>query len=78
MTIAAFLENLIVDNTIHAWDLGTAAGIDVELDDALVANAERWVEANDEHIRRPGFFGPALTPSPAADAQTAVLAALGR
>jgi uncharacterized protein (TIGR03086 family) len=74
--LAAVVPLLITDLVAHAWDIGYALGMDVQLDPALVAVAFDWARAN--VVRRPGFFGPELTPPADADEQTRVLAFLGR
>jgi len=77
-TVGAFLANLTVDNTAHVWDLGTTAGLDVRLDADLVDNALRWAKQNEMLVRESGMFADVLTPPEPADAQTRLLAALGR
>lgn len=69
---------LCFDLAIHRWDLARAAGLDERLPDDDV----RWVweraEQFGDDIRREGVCGPALTPPEGADAQTRLLAHLGR
>ena len=78
-TIGGFLDNLLtVDNTAHAWDLATTAGQDVQLDADLVAHATRWARHNETFMRESHQFGEPLTPPQPADAQTTLLAILGR
>lgn len=77
-TVGERLELLTVDNTTHAWDLGTTAGLDVHLDGELVDNAVQWVTRNGSFIRESGQFGEQLTPPASCGAQTRLLAALGR
>lgn len=77
-TLGQFLDNLIVDNIAHAWDLATTAGVEVRLDADLVAYATRWADENEAFIRESHMFGERLVPPASADAQTALLAALGR
>ena len=67
---------LITDHVAHAWDIGHALGMDVRLDPALVAVAFDWARAN--VVRRPGYFGPEVTPPAGAGEQTRLLAFLGR
>jgi uncharacterized protein (TIGR03086 family) len=74
--VAGVVSLLVCDLTVHAWDIGHAVGQDVRLPAPLVAAALEW--ARGRAIRRPGFFGPELTPPPDADAQTRMLAFLGR
>lgn len=74
--LAAVVTLLITDHVAHAWDIGHALGMDVRLDPDLVAVAFEWARAN--VVRRPGFFGPELTPPDDVDEQTRMLAFLGR
>lgn len=74
--LAAMVTLLITDSVAHTWDIGYPLGIDVRLDPALVAVAFDWARAN--VVRRPGFFGPELTPPADADEQCRMLAFLGR
>jgi uncharacterized protein (TIGR03086 family) len=74
--LGAVLALLITDQVAHAWDIGHALAVDVRLDPALVPVAFDWARAN--AVRRPGFFGPELTPPGDADEQTRMLAFLGR
>lgn len=74
--LAALVALLTTDTTAHTWDIGHALGRTVRLDPALVSTAFDWARAN--LLRRPGFFGPELTPPDDADEQTRMLAFLGR
>ena len=74
--LAAMVTLLTTDTVVHAWDIGHAAGVEVAPDPELLSTAYDWAKAN--MIRRPGFFGPELTPPDDADERTRVLAFLGR
>jgi uncharacterized protein (TIGR03086 family) len=74
--IAAIVTLLTTDFVAHTWDIGHALGKDVRLDPALVALAFEWARSN--VVRRPGFFGPELSPPAGSDEQTRMLAFLGR
>jgi uncharacterized protein (TIGR03086 family) len=74
--LAGVVTLLITDLTAHAWDVGSALGRDVRLAPELVEVAFGWARAH--VVRRPGFFGPELEPPAGADAQTRLLAFLGR
>jgi uncharacterized protein (TIGR03086 family) len=74
--LIAVVTLLVTDTVAHTWDIGYALGLPVELDPVLVATAFEWGRAN--VVRRPGFFGPELTPPDGADEQTRMLAFLGR
>jgi uncharacterized protein (TIGR03086 family) len=74
--VAGLLSLLVTDLTAHTWDIGHALGLRVDLPPDLVAASFDW--ARDHVVRRPGFFGPEVTPAADADAQTRMLAFLGR
>jgi uncharacterized protein (TIGR03086 family) len=79
--LAAIVTLLTTDHVAHTWDIGHALGMDVRLDPTLVTLAFDWARSN--VVRRPGFFGPELTPptggdEQATDEQTRMLAFLGR
>jgi uncharacterized protein (TIGR03086 family) len=74
--VAGLLTLLTVDQITHAWDIGHAIGADVRIEPALIPLALDW--AHERVVRRPGFFGPELTPPADADEQTRLLAFLGR
>ncbi|MCE7001993.1 TIGR03086 family metal-binding protein [Kibdelosporangium philippinense] len=74
--LAAVVTLLITDQVAHTWDIAHGLGIDAELGPELVGVAFDWARAN--VVRRPGFFGPELTPPADANEQTRMLAFLGR
>lgn len=74
--LATVVTLLTTDIVTHTWDIGHALGMDVRLDPVLVGGAFEWARAN--VVRRPGFFGPELTPPDGAGEQTRMLAFLGR
>ena len=74
--IAGVVTLLTTDAMAHAWDIAHACGIDVRLDAELIPDSLAWARQN--AVRRPGLFGPELTPPPDADEQTKLLAFLGR
>jgi uncharacterized protein (TIGR03086 family) len=74
--IAAIVTLLTTDFVAHTWDVGHALGMDVRLDPGLVTLAFDWGRAH--VVRRPGFFGPELTPPAGSDEQTRMLAFLRR
>lgn len=69
---------LCADTLIHTWDLARATGQDDQLDAEAATKALDFLTPIDEAIRRPGGFGPKLTPPPGADAQAKLLAFAGR
>jgi len=74
--VAAVVALLLTDLVAHTWDIGHALGMDVPHDADLVAAADEWARAH--VVRRPGFFGPEVTPPEDSDEQTRMLAFLGR
>ncbi|GAA4551614.1 TIGR03086 family metal-binding protein [Pseudonocardia xishanensis] len=67
------------DLVLHRWDLGTAAGLDIEIPPDEIARIAGFVEQMPAEARASGkVFGPALEPPADADAQTRLLAAIGR
>lgn len=69
---------LCADTLVHTWDLARAGGQDDRLDADAVTKALEFLVPIDEGVRRPGGFGPKVTPSPDADSQTRLLAFTGR
>ena len=74
--LAAVVTLLTTDLVAHTWDVGHALGTGVRLEPPLVALAFDWARAR--VVRRPGYFGPELTPPDGSDEQTRMLAFLGR
>jgi uncharacterized protein (TIGR03086 family) len=66
------------DLMLHRWDLGTAAGLDVEIPRQDIEQAWKDAEFYGDSARAPGVFGPALDPPADADEQTKLLAFTGR
>ena len=67
------------DMVFHGWDLARATGQDDTIDPDEVGGAGAGMESfSDEILRQPGVLGPALDPPADADAQTRLLAFLGR
>jgi uncharacterized protein (TIGR03086 family) len=69
---------LLGDVLIHTWDLARATGQDETLDPDEVAGMLDGIEAHDEALRVGGQYGPRVDVAPGADAQTRLLAFLGR
>ncbi len=68
-----------VDMVWHGWDLARATGQDNTIDPVEVENAGQGIgQFDDSVLRQPGVLGPALDPPPDADAQTRLLAFMGR
>jgi uncharacterized protein (TIGR03086 family) len=70
------------DVLIHTWDLARAAGLDETLDAGEVARGAAEVDAMppevDEAMRSSGHYGPRVAVPDDADAQTRLLAFMGR
>lgn len=69
---------LCADTLVHTWDLARATGQDEHLDPAALVACRSFLEPIDEAIRRPGGFGPRITPDAGADEQTVFLNFCGR
>jgi uncharacterized protein (TIGR03086 family) len=70
------------DVLIHTWDIARAAGLDETLDAGEVARGAAEVDAMppevDEAMRSSGHYGPRVAVPDDADAQTRLLAFMGR
>lgn len=74
---AAYCSQMVADAVVHAWDLSRAIGADERLPDALVEAAAREFGGYADQLPRSMFDAPLEVP-PTADAQTRLLAMLGR
>lgn len=75
----AALEQFVTNDVfLHTWDLARATGQDERLDErrcaAMLAGMEPW----DEALRSSGHYGPRQPVADDADAQTRLLAFIGR
>ncbi|WP_028923664.1 maleylpyruvate isomerase family mycothiol-dependent enzyme [Pseudonocardia acaciae] len=75
--LSGFIRALIADFMAHAWDIGSAAGLDVKLDASLLPDSWAWARETIT-FRDPDFIGPEVAPAAGADEQTRYLAYLGR
>jgi uncharacterized protein (TIGR03086 family) len=75
---AAYCEQLIFDNLVHAWDLARGAGVDDTLPPDLVEWGIGWVTPILPMLTASGAFGEVLEVPDDADAQTRLLAMVGR
>ncbi|MFN0025818.1 MAG: TIGR03086 family metal-binding protein [Acidimicrobiales bacterium] len=77
---ASFALNvLIADHVTHAWDLGRAAGVPVQIDDAVVDVALQTFRVSVvPELRAAGFYGPEQTEPPAATPLDRLAAFTGR
>jgi uncharacterized protein (TIGR03086 family) len=80
LTSAAIVDQVVsADLVWHGWDLARATGQDDTIDPVEVENAGKGVgQFDDSVLRQPGVLGPALDPPADADAQTRLLAFMGR
>lgn len=80
MTIEALIDQFVTtDILIHTWDLARATGLDEQLDqNEDFAGMLTAMEPIDETLRTSGHYGPRVDVAEDADAQTRLLAFLGR
>lgn len=74
----AYAAQMTADAVVHAWDLARAIGADEHLPRALVDFTRREVEPYAGSLSGTGLFAAAVEPPAGADAQTRLLARLGR
>lgn len=75
--IREYAEQMLMDLTVHSWDLSRGIGYDDRLDRACVEHALAYVEANLDDFSGSGLFGPPVQTT-SDDPQDRLLAALGR
>jgi uncharacterized protein (TIGR03086 family) len=73
-----YVAQLVIDHTIHGWDLARAIGADDRLDPDLVEFAIERLTPQVEEWRAAGAFGAKVEAPPSADRQTQLLALTGR
>lgn len=73
-----YLEEMFVDQLIHAWDLAAAIGADRELPEKLVIGASSYFNTHADDWRSGGAFGPQVNVDAEASAQDKLLALTGR
>ena len=74
----AYCEQLVFDNLVHAWDLARGAGVDDALPADLVEWAIGWATPIMPMLTGSGLFGEVQDVADDADAQTRLLAMVGR
>lgn len=79
-TVADRLAFPAIDLYVHAWDIGRAVGIDVEIPAEVAAFAHAYIDPlPDELVRGPkGAFGPEVGAPPGASVTDAFVAWTGR
>lgn len=75
---AVYAGHRLIDVLIHGWDLAKGTGQDTTLDPELVAACWAVVEPQADLLRGSGAFDSDVVAPEGADAQTRLLAALGR
>jgi uncharacterized protein (TIGR03086 family) len=73
-----YCQEMTMDLTVHAWDLARAINADERLDEALVSDVLVFVEPQVDQWAGTGLFAPPVAVGDDADAQTRLLALLGR
>jgi uncharacterized protein (TIGR03086 family) len=72
-----YCQEMTLDLTAHAWDLARAIGVDERIDEELVGQMLTFVEPQSK-LASTGLFAPPVAVGENADAQTRLLALLGR
>ena len=75
---AGYCEQLIFDNLVHAWDLARGTGVDDTLPPDLVEWGIGWATPILPMLTASGAFGEVIDVPADADAQTRLLAMVGR
>ena len=75
---SVYAGHRFIDVLVHGWDLAKGTGQDTTLDPDLAAACWAVVEPQAELLRGSGAFNTDVAAPEGADAQTRLLAALGR
>ncbi|KAK1183098.1 TIGR03086 family metal-binding protein [Streptomyces sp. NBS 14/10] len=75
---AEYCAEITIDAAVHAWDLARAIGADERIPKPLVDFSVRAVAPYAAELEKSGMFAAAVEPPSGADAQTRLLALLGR
>lgn len=73
-----YCQEMTLDLAVHAWDLARAIGVDERIDEPLVGHLLTFVEPQREQLATTGLFAPPVAVGDDTDAQTRLLALLGR
>jgi uncharacterized protein (TIGR03086 family) len=73
-----YCQEMTMDLTVHAWDLARGIGADERLDEELVRDVLSFIEPQVEQLTGTGLFAPSVAVDTGTDAQTRLLALLGR
>ncbi|GAA1986201.1 TIGR03086 family metal-binding protein [Amycolatopsis minnesotensis] len=75
--LTVYADQMLVDLTVHEWDLARASGQDESLDPAAVGNCLVYARANAERVAGLGIFA-APVPTASTDPAVQLLSMLGR
>ncbi len=73
-----YCQEMTLDLAVHAWDLARGIKADERLDEELVRDVLTFIEPQIEQLAPTGLFAQPVAVGPDADAQTRLLALLGR
>jgi uncharacterized protein (TIGR03086 family) len=73
-----YCQEMTMDLTVHAWDLARGIGADERLDEELVREVLGFIEPQVEQLTGTGLFAAPVAVGDDVDAQTRLLALLGR
>lgn len=73
-----YMEEILVDITVHTWDLATGIEADTNLDSRLVEAVYALLKDKADEWRAAGVLGETVEVNPDADIQTKLLALAGR
>jgi uncharacterized protein (TIGR03086 family) len=75
--VGEYAEQMLLDLTVHEWDLARGAGLDERVDPAGVERALAYLRGDPVMLTGPGLFADPVTPR-SSDPQDELLARLGR
>ncbi len=78
VTIDEYLTQAASDQLIHAWDLGKAIGVPVQIDDQLAKILYEATAPHKQQLQASGLFAPEVEVIGDVDIQTRLLALFGR
>jgi uncharacterized protein (TIGR03086 family) len=79
MTVEQAIDMIVTNDVFfHTWDIARATGLDETLDPVETQNMFEAMEPMDEMLRGSGQFGPRIAVADDADAQTKLIAFVGR
>lgn len=77
LAVEEYAEQMLLDLTVHEWDLARGAGLDDGLDDVGVERALTYIRSDPIMLTGAGLWGEPLSPA-GASARDELLALLGR